>query len=212
MIPDAQKRIVEAATVTVFTKDRGTGLGFLVAGGLIVTAAHCVDFDIEGQMALGDYYLQSIETSDGRRFLVSPLFVEPVSDLAVFGSADDQEFSEDAQAFERFVESITPIPVAMDLADDERSVSIFSHERKWLDGTASGFQSFSRLSRTLFVTAKAPVLGGTSGSAILNDDGAAISVVSVFSHSNDNNMSEGPNPIIGKCLSRVLLDIITECA
>jgi hypothetical protein len=40
------------------------------------------------------------------------LFADPLSDLAVLGPPDGQELYEQCEAYEAFVESITPLPIA----------------------------------------------------------------------------------------------------
>ena len=72
MLTDEQKSRIVAATVTVETAEGGNGRAFLVAGGYLLTAAHCVDFDLEGGLALEAPHLQFVETISGRRFRVSP--------------------------------------------------------------------------------------------------------------------------------------------
>lgn len=98
MIEDKIQADIVNATVTLLKKG---GRGVLVAGNLIVTAAHCIGFECSGSMVLGDYYIEEIETVQGR-LRVTPRAVEPVSDVAVLGSLDDQEFYKDHSAFEEF--------------------------------------------------------------------------------------------------------------
>jgi hypothetical protein len=43
---------------------------------------------------------------------VEALFVDPLSDLAVLGPPDDQELYEKCEAYEAFVESRVPVPLA----------------------------------------------------------------------------------------------------
>jgi len=96
---------VAKATVTFLRKG---GQGVLVSNNLIITAAHCINFSCEGEMALGDYFIEEIK--EGRIELkVSPLAVEPVSDIAVFGSLDDQEFANEANDFNKFCEHTKPV-------------------------------------------------------------------------------------------------------
>jgi hypothetical protein len=65
---DLQKEISDA-TVKILKKE---GQGALVGGGLILTAAHCIDFECPGGMALGDYYIENIRTIHGQ-LKVAPL-------------------------------------------------------------------------------------------------------------------------------------------
>jgi hypothetical protein len=43
---------------------------------------------------------------------VACLFVDPMADIAVLGSPDNQEMYYEAEAYEKLVESITPLAVA----------------------------------------------------------------------------------------------------
>ena len=58
----ALKTDIEKATVTILRKG---GRGILVSGNLIITAAHCVVFSLEGDMGLGEYLIEEIRTSQG---------------------------------------------------------------------------------------------------------------------------------------------------
>lgn len=50
------------ATVRLLGKG---GQGVLVPGKLILTAAHCVTWDADGGMVLGDHYIEDITTANG---------------------------------------------------------------------------------------------------------------------------------------------------
>ena len=47
-------------------------------GGFIVTAAHCINWDATGGMALGDSHFEKIKASNGTAYVVCPYAVEPV--------------------------------------------------------------------------------------------------------------------------------------
>ena len=86
------------------------GLGVLV-GDVILTAAHCVNYKTEGEMVLGDYFIEEIETWQGK-IKVTPIAVEPVRDIAVLGCLDEQEFPEEAEAFGQLCHETTPVKLA----------------------------------------------------------------------------------------------------
>ena len=209
MLSDEHKSRIVAATVTVETADRENGRGFLVAGGYLLTAAHCVDFDLEGGLALGDYHLQFVETVSGKRFRVSPVMIDPVSDLAVLGFPDDQEFGKDCQEFQEFIDNTSPIDIEFQnpLTDDK--LSIFTHFNTWIHGKAWMSDVISD-PLSVFVQMAEPVIGGTSGSAVLNQSGKAVAVVSVFSYPEDDSPggSDGPQPLIHRRLVKFLYDSI----
>ena len=91
MLQESTYTDVAKATVTLLGKG---GQGVLVSGNLIITAAHCIAFRCEGEMVLGDYFIEEIKTCE-RELKVALLAVEPVSDLAVLGSLDTQAFAKE---------------------------------------------------------------------------------------------------------------------
>ena len=62
MVPTAVARVGRA----VVRLPRRGGRGVLVSGGIVVTAAHCIEWTHHGAMVLGDHFLEQIETTDGR--------------------------------------------------------------------------------------------------------------------------------------------------
>ena len=210
MLTDEQKSRIVAATVTVETAEGGNGRAFLVAGGYLLTAAHCVDFDLEGGFALRDCHLQFVETVSGKRFRVSPVMIDPVSDLAVLGFPDGQEFVEDWQGFQDFIDETQPIDIAFDSPSTDDRLCIFTHLETWIHGTAEVSDVTSN-SSSVFVNMAEPVRGGTSGSAVVNQSGKAVAVVSVFSDSIEAESSPGSygwQPLIRQCLAKFLYDAI----
>jgi trypsin len=93
---DSMRALVSAATVRV--TGRG-GQGVLIPGGFILTAAHCIDWDTNGKMVLGEHFEERIVTSDGRELFVAPVAVEPVADIAVLGAMDIEELYDKTEAY-----------------------------------------------------------------------------------------------------------------
>jgi hypothetical protein len=105
MLTDEIKQKVEAATVKIIMEDDGFGFGVLIPGRMILTATHCVQHTADGGMAIGDYYIETLETSQG--FLKAGwIMVECMSDLAVLGGLDGQEFWDELTAFDEFCETV----------------------------------------------------------------------------------------------------------
>jgi hypothetical protein len=100
------------------------GQGVLVPGGFILTVAHCIEWDGTGGMALGDYCLERVKTRDGRKFRASVYAAEPVSDIAVLGPADSQEFGDDWDAFDAFAEAVKPIDLFNRVLDLNESIPV----------------------------------------------------------------------------------------
>ena len=64
-------------------------------------------------MALGDRFLEWVVTKNGKQFLADIIAVDPVSDIAVLGAPDNQDFGEHADAFEEWTESTAPVPLVL---------------------------------------------------------------------------------------------------
>jgi hypothetical protein len=102
----------------------------LVFGEFIRTAAHCIGWDSQVGMAFGDWYVETVKTSIGEQFKLTPVIVEPVNDSAVL-------FPKDADKFERFREEITPVAICQNVYQRGQSheVYIMDLEGKWVGGT-----------------------------------------------------------------------------
>jgi len=124
---------VEKATVTLLRKG---GQGVLVSSDLIITAAHCIDVRYEGAMVLDEIFIEKIKTGK-KELVVTPLAVEPVSDLAVLGAPDYEVFPKEEEDFEEFCEHTKPVPLCSDFVPfREFKIHIYTHKRTWVTGSA----------------------------------------------------------------------------
>jgi hypothetical protein len=166
---------VAAATVVTTRKE---GQGVLVTGGFILTAAHCISWDHNGGMALGDHFVEPITTRDGSNLHVGPWVVEPVSDIAVLGELDNQVFFEQCDAFEEWRESVQPIAVSDRVLQPQESIAVhvLSHKGHWIAGKATrhGHGAWPRL----WIETASCIEGGTSGGPIVDEEGKLLGVVS----------------------------------
>jgi len=181
---------VAKATVVILKKG---GQGVLVNNNLIITAAHCIDYGCNGEMVLGEYYIEEIKAG-GRELKVTPLAVEPVSDIAVLGSLDDQEFGNEANDFKKFCEHTRPVPLCRSEFEPFREfrVHIRTHKKTWVTGSAMKCRDDAAV---LQVKSNEPIVGGTSGGPIINDSGELVGIVSNFNLVNEvNPESEGIAP------------------
>lgn len=71
------QKAIEEAIITLPIKG---GYGVLVNGDIIVTAAHCVQINLSGEMAILDQSLDTIETKHQGTFKAQIVFVELVND------------------------------------------------------------------------------------------------------------------------------------
>jgi hypothetical protein len=202
-------RVVNATVRT--ESEKGRGQGVLVAGGFVLTAAHCMAWNGDGAMALGDHVAEAITTMSGANLRVRMLAADPLSDIAVLGSLDNQESYEEVEAFEGWCEDTTPVPIMLSVPGALRpfqsrqrnlsgkflspepktlAVRVRSHKGKWIEGKVFGGFAPPRSGRFSFEAAD-QIESGTSGGPILDSTGRLIGIVSV----------SGSNPRHGeKCM------------
>jgi hypothetical protein len=166
---------VAGATVTLLGKG---GQGVLVTNGFILTAAHCISANYDGRMAQGDYFIEEIETTRGK-LKATPYAVEPVSDIAVLGPLDDQEFCDEVTQFEDFCEKTKPLRLCLKKFAwrFEFPIWIYTHKKTWIKGKAENF-SIKKNPSTISIKTDKNIEGGTSGSPIINEQGELVAVVS----------------------------------
>ena len=93
----------------------------------------------------------------------------------MLGGPDDQELYNQCEAYEEFVESLTPFVIAD--AEKEGEALLLSLDNQWFSAR------YQRINlRPLWVKPSQPVLRGMSGSPILNGNGAAIAIVNASSN------------------------------
>lgn len=169
---------VANATVSILEK---VGQGVLVNDYSIITAAHCINYSLEGGMVLGDLFPEKIKTRKGE-LMVRPVAVEPVKDIAVLSELDNQAFPEEAEEFWSFCDDTNPVPLCRsDFEFGETfPVHIYTHKRTWVTGNATSFGGAS-----LSVVADEQIEGGTSGGPIINDSGELVGIVSNFTETGE---------------------------
>jgi Trypsin-like peptidase domain len=164
----------------------GNGRGFVIEADdrrLIVTAAHCLP-KLPPRASISHASERTYQNLLGaigkrRKIWAECLFVDPVADIAVLGSPDDQESSDKADAYNQLVEVAIPLRVSQ-LHDGTLKAWLIP-----LHG-ASFSCEVEVFGRALWIeNPTQKVKGGMSGSPILAEDGSAVGVV-VTPH--------GPNP------------------
>ena len=168
---------VENATVVV--KRKGCQ-GVFVHENLILTAAHCVNFNFDGLMSLGAFSTEEIETSSGEQFKVGPIAVDPISDVAILGPLEDEAFPKEAESFLDFCEHVKPVKLCQSVFEKRKAVDIYvyTHNKSWVSGTAT---QFGYDEKQLWIETEEQIDKGTSGSPIINNVGELIGVASNFS-------------------------------
>jgi len=180
------------AVVTV-----GNGRGFVVEaapwqwGRVVITAAHCLPF-------LPPAHGAAYDSERWYEALLGPLgaaptiwaecyFVDPVADLAILGSVDNQQMPGQADTYEQLVEAAVSLRIA-DVSMD-RAAWLLGLDGQWFRCAVQ------HSGGPLWVSdANEDILGGMSGSPIVQD-GAAVGLVSVSSGgAAGGHRRGGPNP------------------
>ena len=151
------------------------------------------------------------------------LFANPIDDLAILGSPDDYELGE---AYEALVESVTPLALAdLPLKRERKTIpagaitvngkmvvvppqTVLSRP-VWegsgrmvsLEGELFACTLRAGTGALTILESAQPIIGGMSGSPILNEDGAAVGVVCV-----SGSFPSPPNPFLMRQLPRWFLD------
>ena len=160
----------------------GDGRGFVVedqtGNRFVITAAHC----LPGVPAAPGFREDWAETFQN---LLGPLggvtevcaecvFVDPIDDVAVFGSPDNQELSEQADAYEALLDAATPLAIG-DIAISRKAAParLIDLAGKMMACTAQ------HVGGPLWIEKGAVgIVAGMSGSPVLDLAGRAIGVVS----------------------------------
>lgn len=202
---DEYKNIVEKATISF--ESRYGGRGVLVPGNMIITAAHCVSYNLDGSMATGDRFIEEISTFSNIQLKAQPLAVEPVSDIAILSSLDGHIFGKDSDDYEFFCEQTQPVQLCLDEieSNQEFPIYVFTHEFRWIKGSAI---ITNGLIPYMWCEMEDYIHHGTSGSPILNKMGELVGIVSTIEGEDINHMTKGRQPYLLKALPTWLLYLI----
>jgi hypothetical protein len=156
----------------------GDGRGFVVGGKFdryIITAAHCLPWFppcISASNLEERTYRELLGPIEGPSTVWAECcFVDPIGDIAVLSSPDNQELWKEAKAFEALVELLTPLAVA-DIAAVDAPAWLLPLAGEWNRCRVQHNGGGLWLS-------KASIAGGMSGSPIVIENGAAIGVVCI---------------------------------
>ena len=172
----------------------GDGRGFIVEGPLgrvVITAAHCLPHLPPAHAAAytGEKTYADLLGPLGEKPTIwaECLFVDPVSDLAIMGTPDNQELYQQADAYDTLVAS-----GALKIASAPRTSRawLFSLDGKWFPCVLHAHPMALDITK-----AASGIMRGMSGSPIVNNSGAAVGVVCVASGADLRDCREGgPNP------------------
>ncbi len=184
---DATGDVAKRAVVTV-----GEGRGFIVEttrDRLVVTAAHCLpDIPPPAAFLPKDEKTYQLMAPLGKRepkVWTECMFADPVADIAVLGPPDNQELFEEAEAYEELVADASALQIADPPPDGPAWLLTLDGQWGRCDARHNGGPLW------VFDAAE-PIMGGMSGSPILEADGAAIGVICSATTSGPHTES-GPN-------------------
>lgn len=208
------------------------GLGVLVPGGFVLTAAHCITWDGDGAMVLGDRFIELIavpgatdyehevtpdqwaETAAAHgRFALDVEAAEPKSDIAVLRATDVDELYGNRNAFEEWCENTEPVRVSSRVlaVDESLRVHVLTHKGEWVTATVARYGFPGSLPGShMCIVADGLIPSGTSGGPIVDGDGQLVGVVSHFGgpaaivdgQHVDNGGTDGTLPIMCLALPR----------
>jgi Trypsin-like peptidase domain len=223
-----------AATRAVVQIGRHGGRGFIIVVGerrYVVTAAHCIFDKLPVPHPARDSnevtYRNLIGPLGGkRRVSAECAFLDPIADIAVFGSPDTQDRYEEAQAYEELTGEMAFKIGKLSLPRQRsrtRSMTVNGKRRpiklKTPPGSANSEARMLSLDGDWFTCrltsnggplwfdqAAQPVISGMSGSPIVLPDGAAVGVVCVSENGHSSGRTGGPNPMLAAHLPGWLLE------
>ncbi len=150
------------------------GVSYSQDNRLVITAAHCLPWfpPCTGASHIHERTYRHLLGKLGARkadVWAQCLFVDPIADIAVLGSPDNQELHDESTAYDALTEKVPPIPVGDPPAEG----------RAWLLSLAGQWDScavkFNGNSICIEKTTK--IEGGMSGSPILSENEKAIGIV-----------------------------------
>jgi hypothetical protein len=174
MLADIQKKKIEAATVSI---QNTSGRGVLIFGDLVLTAAHCVNWQTEGaMMAMEDWFPEPVKPANTEPFILTPVAIEPLSDIAVLGEIDDEE---SYLKFEEFRESTKPVRICETAFKNRESQNVYllDREMNWVEAKITSYSLHDHFGR-ISIQTKAIIRGGCSGGPVVNSLGEIVGVVS----------------------------------
>lgn len=212
MLDEVLKKRVERASVKFPEKG---GQGILIRSDIILTAMHVLQYEREDleRFYLDVFQVEKIETYLGD-LKVYLLACDPVSDIAALKCVPDLTYVHEYNNYVAFCENTNPIPLAIFSREDFNQDNplmidafIYTHEAKWLEIKVTLCKD-PELMKSMWIESQEPFQYGTSGSAIVNEHGELIGVVS--------HASEGHPPYTGlapcacKALPVWVIDLIEE--
>lgn len=181
------QKAIEEAIITLPNKG---GCGVLVNGNIIVTAAHCVQINLSGEMAILDQSLDTIDTRHQGTIKAKILFVELVNDIALLGAADYQDSYSDCEKYKEYCNHTKAIQICSDDFETRKEYEAYVSYRGKL--IKIKHQKMNAKAQRHWFESEEIIEPGMSGSPIVNPKGELIGVISHSSFDTDNKNGKFP--------------------
>ena len=181
-----------AAVVTV-----GAGRGFIVGMGherFIITAAHCLPElpqpGGEGFTEERTYWNLLARLNNSPSIPAECFFVDPVADLAVLGSPDNQVFFDEADAFDDLVDSVPALSIA---AAKDGEAWMLSLEGVWAPCVLRVPAAANWIAGLHVENFLPGIAAGMSGSPIISPTGEAVGAICSATVTGPSDLDIAPN-------------------
>jgi hypothetical protein len=135
----------------------------------VITAAHCLP-SFPPCASISDIkertYEGLISELGGKPTIWTEcLFVDPVADIAVLGPPDEQALSKEREAYDMFVNSLVPLPIAD--VPEGAPAWVLSLDNQWNECIVRHYSTGPKKGALWIFDARAGIRGGMSGSPII---------------------------------------------
>jgi hypothetical protein len=171
---------------------------------IVITAAHCLPFfpPCHAASDLEERTYRALLGPLGREPTVwaECLFADPIADVAILGGPDNQVLLEEHEKYVELVEAVEPLVIARapkKPTSTRARARLLSLNGRWFECGVRWSGGFG----FWIDDAAEGIVGGMSGSPILDENGQAVGMVTISAGSGDRPHTEGgPNPCLAYAL------------
>lgn len=181
----ALRTLLETGLLKVRHSKGNWGTGFLIEGGYIVTACHCLprlpDPMMQGDDVIRMFIKRFSSPKAGAQAEV--IYADACSDIAILGPVSSQDALDELLRYEAVVSAIEPVRVTLACLPrlQKMKVHVRTVRGDWLSGVAFVVGTGGRNLAVQLDRDSARIPGGTSGSPVFNEKGVAVGVLKIGS-------------------------------
>ena len=205
MLHDAARAVIRVGDGRGFVVESTDAFG--VVDRIVITAAHCLP-SFPPCASISDIkertYEGLISELGGKPTIWTEcLFVDPVADIAVLGPPDEQALSKEREAYDMFVNSLVPLPIAD--VPEEAPAWVLSLDNQWNECIVRHYSTGPKKGALWIFDARTGIRGGMSGSPIIAKQSAVGVVCASMAFGGKSSPMGGPNPRLVRNLPGWLL-------